>query len=619
MKFLNYKIFSLLLLGGLLMSSCKRDKIDVAALTDFPPGILRVSPGDGSKVVKGNFDVVVTFVDGTTSPLSSATVTLKDANGTELATTSRSVSGTRDSVVITGSTFNAPTLEVGFYKIEVKVTDIKNQEVSRVTMFEISNLPYAANHDEMYLAGGYNGWGADVMTLVADHIWEIKEVDLQGGEWKIKNCANWCDEDWGDPDCDGFMQSNKAPGGNANTKCGQSGLVNLRFNDQTLAYTVQPAVLFDKKLTGLYLLGTFNNFQGSQYQFNLTANNTWVLNEIELKNGAQFRFAEFPDFMGTNYGDNNGDGVAEAFGTNITFNQPSAFYSITFNDKTLAYSINFVRFPSIGIIGSATPTGWGSDTNMEDKGNGAFEIVMDFVAGEVKFRANDSWDQNWGGADFPEGIAVQNGPNIPVPAGRYKVTFNPSSGAYKFEPDAGIQSVGIIGSATPGGWGAETAMRKNGDGTYSAVLGLLDGEAKFRANNDWAINWGASGFPNGTGTQNGPNIPITKGLYLINFNPATGEYSFTPTSIGLIGSATPGGWSDDTNLTPDAVNPAIVTLTVTLTAGEAKFRANDDWKFNWGANNFPGGTGVQDGPNIPVPAGTYIVTFNVNTGAYTFN
>jgi hypothetical protein len=486
-------------------------------------------------------------------------------------------------------------------------------------MFEISTLPYAANHDEMYLAGGFNGWGADVMTLVADHIWEIKEVDLQGGEWKIKNCANWCDEDWGDPDCDGFMQSNKAPGGNGNTNCSHSGLVNVRFNDQTLAYSVQPAVLFDKKLTGLYLLGTFNNFQGSQYQFSLTANNTWVLNEIELKNGDQFRFAEFPDFMGTNYGDNNADGTAEAFGTNIVFNQPSAFYSITFNDKTLTYSINFVRFPSIGIIGSATPGGWDTDTNMEDKGNGTFEVVLDFVDGEAKFRANDSWDQNWGASDFPEGIAVQNGPNIPVTAGRYKVTFNPSTGAYKFEPDAGIQSIGIIGSATPGGWGAETAMRNNGDGTYSAVLGLLDGEAKFRANNDWAINWGASGFPSGTGTQNGPNIPVTKGLYLITFNPATGDYSFAPASIGLIGSATPGGWSDDTNLTPDAANPAVVTLTVTLTDGEAKFRANDDWKFNWGANAFPGGTGVQDGPNIPVTAGTYNVTFNVNTGAYIFN
>ena len=103
------------------------------------------------------------------------------------------------------------------------------------------------------------------------------------------------------------------------------------------------------------------------------------------------------------------------------------------------------------------------------------------------------------------------------------------------------------------------------------------------------------------------------------FNSLTGAYSFAPASIGLIGSATAGGWDTDTNLDVDAGNPAIVTGTLTLTDGEAKFRANDDWTFNWGGAAFPSGTGTQDGPNIPVTAGTYTITFNVNTGEYSFN
>ena len=149
---------------------------------------------------------------------------------------------------------------------------------------------------------------------------------------------------------------------------------------------------------------------------------------------------------------------------------------------------------------------------------------------------------------------------------------------------------------------------------------LTDGEAKFRADNDWATNWGGGDFPSGTGTLNGPNIPVTKGLYRVDFNPTTGVYSFTAATIGIIGDATPTGWDSDTDLTADASDPALFTLNnFTLTTASAKFRANDDWYFNWGADTFPTGTAVQDGANIPTQAGTYNITFNVNTGEYSFN
>lgn len=617
---LIYKFVSLFFLGAILATSCSKDELDIAALTDFPPGILSISPADNSKVVKGDFDVVVKFVDGTISPLASGSVKLKDAGGAELATASKTMTGTADSIVIDGASFNASSLGEGTYNIEVTVTDSKGQSQTRQTTFEISNLPFAANHDNMYLAGGFNGWGADVMTLVAPNTWEIKEVNLQGGEWKIKNCENWCDEDWGDPGCDGIMDSNMGAGGNGNTNCGFTGLVNIRFNDQTLAYTVEPAVLYAKNVESLYLLGTFNTFQGNQYRFNLIADNTWQLNEVLMRGGDAFRFAEMPDFMGQNFGDNDGDGIAEAFGSNIVIpaSEGAAYYSITFNDRTLDYEVNYLFAASIGLIGSATPGGWDNDTDMADVGGGNFELTVDLIDGEAKFRANDSWDVNWGGADFPSGSATRNGANIPVTAGRYKVTFNPLTGEYRFEAQSAITSVGIIGSATPGDWGAETTMRSLGNDEYSIVIGLADGEAKFRANNDWAINWGAADFPSGTGAQNGPNIPVTAGIYYVTFNAATGAYTFAPATLGLIGSATPGGWDNDTDMTPTGVVGEVRLTGVSLGAGEAKFRANDAWDWNWGAGDFPTGTGVSNGANIPVAAGTYTVTFNVNTGAYSF-
>ena len=52
--------------------------------------------------------------------------------------------------------------------------------------------------------------------------------------------------------------------------------------------------------------------------------------------------------------------------------------------------------------------------------------------------------------------------------------------------------------------------------------------------------------------------------------------------------------------------------------GEVKFCANNGWNTNWGAISFPYGTGVFNGYNIPVSAGTYDVFFNDITGQYNF-
>ena len=88
--------------------------------------------------------------------------------------------------------------------------------------------------------------------------------------------------------------------------------------------------------------------------------------------------------------------------------------------------------------------------------------------------------------------------------------------------------------------------------------------------------------------------------------------------MGVIGSATPGGWDNDTNLTKNPSNPYLWSGFITLTAAEAKFRADNAWTVNWGAGQFPKGTAVQDGSNIPTQDGTYFVTFNSGTGEYSF-
>jgi hypothetical protein len=291
----------------------------------------------------------------------------------------------------------------------------------------------------------------------------------------------------------------------------------------------------------------------------------------------------------------------------------------------LLFFAGYAQFGTVGIIGTATPSGWDASTPMvqDDTDPNVWTLAITLVDGEAKFRADDDWAVNWGDTGFPFGTGVQNGPNIQVIAGDYEITFNSETGEYFFDY---ASDIGIIGSATPFGWDREVFMFRDAedDNKYFVTLDLVQGAAKFRADGDWAVNWGAADFPSGIGEQNGPDIPVPQaGRYSITFDKSTGEYNFEAeidfATIGIIGSATPGGWDEETPLTRDSGNPDVWRATVTLTEGEAKFRADTSWAVNWGGTDFPAGVAVLNGDNIPVPeAGDYIVTFNTNTLDYSF-
>jgi hypothetical protein len=261
------------------------------------------------------------------------------------------------------------------------------------------------------------------------------------------------------------------------------------------------------------------------------------------------------------------------------------------------------------------------------------------VEGDAKFRANNSWDLSWGNSDFPTGIgSSDNGPNIPIPAGEFIVTFNTETFEYNFIQIIEYDKMQLMGSATPGGWDNGVFMERDGEdkSVWKLRVTLIDGEAKFRADENWDINWGSESFPEGVGEQDGPNIPITPGDYFIDFNSTTGAYKFTAVveydRVSLVGKTGPfGDWppadddSKDLFLNKDAEDFNLWTYpSTTLTSfadtqdGGVKFRANADWGINWGAADFPAGTGTQNGPNIETVAGTYSITFRSDTGEYVF-
>ncbi len=294
----------------------------------------------------------------------------------------------------------------------------------------------------------------------------------------------------------------------------------------------------------------------------------------------------------------------------------------------LAFGLN-AQVTSVGLIGSATPGGWDNETPMTQLTDSTWTLDITLTTAACKFRANNNWDLSWGDKAFPKGIgsSTPGSPDIPVFAGDYTVTFNSHSGEYYFDVDSNI---GIIGDATPGGWDNDTDMYIDPSDTnqYYIVIDLTNNNAKFRQDDDWAINWGSTDFPEGIAVLGSPdNIPIAAaGRYRVDFNKATGAYKFTEEvdfrSIGMIGDATPTGWENETPMTKDAANPDLWNIIITLKEGSFKFRADSAWTDNWGGLDFPNGVGVfNSNDNIPVSAenaGEYQGTFNTKTFEYNF-
>jgi len=160
--------------------------------------------------------------------------------------------------------------------------------------------------------------------------------------------------------------------------------------------------------------------------------------------------------------------------------------------------------------------------------NGIYDGYINFNNATPEFKMVKG--DNWGAGDCDAGGgALTNGGNnlqLSAGAGIYRLTAN--TGAMSWSATK-ITRWGIIGSATAGGWGADQAMTLDpATGNYSLTLDLTAGEIKFRANNDWGINFGdnkSNGGPDNKPDYGGDNIAIA----------AAGNYTVR-LEIGLAGN-----------------------------------------------------------------------------------
>jgi len=92
-------------------------------------------------------------------------------------------------------------------------------------------------------------------------------------------------------------------------------------------------------------------------------------------------------------------------------------------------------FEEIGILGDAIG-GWENSIPMHRKPGteSTWQIDTVLAKGFIKFRSHNTWEENWGGYNFPAGKTLRMGDNIPVLPGRYHIELDLVNGRYVFQP-----------------------------------------------------------------------------------------------------------------------------------------------------------------------------------------
>lgn len=182
---------------------------------------------------------------------------------------------------------------------------------------------------------------------------------------------------------------------------------------------------------------------------------------------------------------------------------------VTLDMNNLTYTVGK---PVLYMAGDAN--GWATNDYLAGDDGVHFTGYMYLNQNGFKFCTQPEWKGTNYGANFDTAPDAGN-ITMTEEAGYYKVDVDLSAKTYTLIP---ITTIGIIGSASPNGWDSDVDMTYVPYNAETKELGyweakditLASGEIKFRANDDWAINWG--GDTNAL-TQGGDNISVEAGTY----------------------------------------------------------------------------------------------------------
>lgn len=182
---------------------------------------------------------------------------------------------------------------------------------------------------------------------------------------------------------------------------------------------------------------------------------------------------------------------------------------VTLDMNNLTYTVGK---PVLYMAGDAN--GWATNDYLAGEDGVHFTGFMYLNQNGFKFCTQPEWKGTNYGANFDTAADAAN-ITMTEAAGYYKVDVDLESKSYVLTP---IKTIGIIGSASPNGWDSDVDMtyvpynkETKEPGYWEAKdITLTSGAIKFRANDDWAINWGGTAEAL---TQGGADMNVEEGTY----------------------------------------------------------------------------------------------------------
>lgn len=196
---------------------------------------------------------------------------------------------------------------------------------------------------------------------------------------------------------------------------GETGPYMITVNMETLKFE------FTFSVANLYTPGDSNGWNQTNSQLLYTNDYTTYLGMAHLS--GSFKFTSKPDWSGLNYGAGAAQGTLSTDGGagNLSV-AANGLYWCNVNLAELKYTTTAIT--AVGLIGDATPAGWGASTNLTPSADflkWTGTVTMG-ATGEYKIRCNDAWDIDFGGD--PQALDFK-GANTPTPgAGTYDVTVD---------------------------------------------------------------------------------------------------------------------------------------------------------------------------------------------------
>lgn len=275
-------------------------------------------------------------------------------------------------------------------------------------------------------------------------------------------------------------------------------------------------------ITKFWIVGDYNGWDNSDnanYIISTPTSNGVAEGYVYLTSGGIKLVTDHSWDNAHTYGD-DGSGKLTNPGNNIAV-AVDGYYLIKASLDAMTYSITLTNW---GIIGSATPNGWDDETALTyDPVSVTWQGVIHLTAAAFKFRANHSWDYNYGSTAGDETLNAGGTDILVEVEADYHITLDlshPNEYTYR------ANRWGVIGSATAGGWDSDQDMTwDNTNNVFTVILDLTAGEFKFRANDAWTLDYGDTGA-NGTLDKGGSNISVAEaGNYTITLDLNNSTYT----------------------------------------------------------------------------------------------